>query len=148
MSEEQNLDTTPGKPNVVDSVPLVPFKVVETDIPFFRDSECLQVVEEASITILQALDPEDSILEQELVPTTQRYSKGEYVTMNLDSKQLWEESWYKDPSTGQILKAWELHVNFVGDLIGETAIEKDRERITDLEQRIEERMSASPSSVQ
>ena len=148
MSEEQNLDTTSGKPNVVDSVPLVPFKVVETDIPFFRDSECRQPVEEASIAILLALDPEDSILEHELVPTTLRYSKGDYVTMNLDSKKLWEESWYKDPSTGQIVKAWEIHVNFVGDLISESAVKKDRERITDLEQRVEQRMSASPSSVQ
>jgi hypothetical protein len=148
MSEEQKRDSTTGEPEIVDSVPLVPFKVIETDIPFFRDSECQEVVEDARIAILQALDPEDAILEQELVPTTVKYNKGDYVTMNLESKKLWEESWYKDPYTGKIEKAWEVHVSFVGARISESALEKDRERITDLEQRIEQRMRGSAPNVQ
>jgi hypothetical protein len=148
MSREQNPEAALEAPQMVDTVPLIPFKVVETNIPFFSDSECQTIVEDAAITILQALDPEDPILEQELVPTTQKYTKGDYVTMNLDSKKLWEESWYKSPFTGKVEKVWEIHVNFVGDLISQSAIEKDRERIADLERRVEERMRVSPSEVQ
>jgi len=148
MSEEQNREAALEEPQEVDKVPLVPFKVIDTNIPFFTDSECQKIVEDARITILQALDPEDPILEQELVPSTNKYNLGDYVTMNLDSKKLWEESWYKSPSTGKVEKAWEIHVNFIGNRISKSAIEKDRERITDLEKRIEKRMSVSPSTVQ
>ncbi len=148
MSEKPRTGEFLQEPAIVDSVPLVPFKVIDTDIPFFRDSECREVVDEARITILQALDPEDPILEQELVPTTQKYRKGDYVTMNLDSKKLWEESWYRDPGTGTIEKAWSIHVNFVGDRISESALEKERERINQLERRIAERMKASAGKPQ
>jgi hypothetical protein len=147
MSEEHIQKAALGAPQVVETVPLIPFKVVETDIPFYRDIECKDLVEDAHIIILQALDPDDQILEQELVPTTQRYKKGDYVTMNLDSKKLWEDSWFKSPLTGKVEKAWEIHVNFVGDLVSEAAVQSDRARIQDLEKRIEERMSISTSDL-
>jgi hypothetical protein len=148
MSEERNREATLEEPQEVDKVPLVPFKVIDTNIPFFSDSECQEIVEDARITILQALDPEDPILEEELVPSTNQYNPGDYVTMNLDSKKLWEESWYRHPSTGKVEKAWEIHVNFIGDRISKSAIEKDRDRITDLEQQVEKRMRVSPADVQ
>lgn len=148
MSEKMKQVEETGEPLTIEDVPLVPFKVIRTDIPFYRDSECQEAVEDARIAILQALDPEDPILEQELVPTTLSYQEGDYVTMNLDSKKLWETSWYKDPLTGKIEKAWEIHVNFVGNRISASAIESERERISSLEKRIEERMSNSPSILQ
>jgi hypothetical protein len=148
MSQEDRNVTDTSEPTVVDKVPSVPFKVISTGIPFYRDRECKRAVEDAQITILQALDPEDPVLEQELVPTTLTYKEGDYVTMNLDSKKLWEESWYRDPLTGKIEKAWEIHVNFVGDRISEASIEKERDRIADLERQIEERMTERSPTVQ
>lgn len=143
MSSNSNVETVTSEPEIVDSVPLIPFKVIDTEIPFFRDSQCQERVEGAWIAILLALDPEDQIIEQELVPTTKKYNKGDYVTMNLESKKLWEESWYKNPNTGRVEKAWEIHVAFVGHRISESALEKDRERIAELERLMDERMNSS-----
>jgi len=143
MSEKPDIEAVASEPEVVDSVPRIPFKVIYAEIPFFRDSQCQEEVEDARIAILLALDPEDQIIEQDIVPTTKEYKKGDYVTMDLDSKQLWEESWYKNPVTGKIEKAWEIHVNFIGHRISESALEKDRERIAELERLMDERMSSS-----
>ena len=144
-SQKQSESSALQEPEVTEKVPLVPFKVVETDIPFFSDSEARNLVEEARIVILQALDPEDQILEQELVPSTQRYRRGDYVTMNFDSKKLWEESWYRNPVTKEIEQVWSIHVNFVGRKISEDAVKGDQERIADLERRLDERMRTSTS---
>ena len=148
MSKEEKQVAGVDEPDVVNEVPLVPFKVIRTGIRFYRDSDCQKPVEDARIMILQALDPEDPILELELVPTTLKYTEGDYVTMNLDTKRLWEESWYIDPSTGKIEKAWKIHVNFVGDRISADALENDRDRILDLERKIKARMVETPSTVQ
>lgn len=134
------------KPKVVETVPVVPFKVIDADIPFYRDPECQQQVKGAWITIIQALDPDDPILELDIVPTAQIYTKGDYVTMNLESKRMWDACWYKDPTTGKIEKAWNVHAEFIGDLISTTAVEGDKKRIADLERRLEERMAASYST--
>jgi hypothetical protein len=133
------------EPEVVETVPLVPFKILETDIPFYSDSEGKNRIEEARIVILQALDPDDQILEQELVPSTLRYSRGDYVTMNFDSKKLWEESWYRNPVTREIEQVWSIHVNFVGHRISQSAVKGDQERIAELERRLDERLQASNS---
>jgi len=147
MSEKKEKEMS-RDPEIVDSVPLVPFKVIDTDIPFFRDKDCQEMVEDARLIILQALDPDDEILEWELAPTTREYKKGDYVTMDLDSKKLWEESWYRDPRSGKIERAWRIHVNFIGNRISESALEKDRTRLADLEKRLEQRMSQTTSTVQ
>ena len=133
------------EPEITEKVPLVPFKVLETDIPFYSDSEAQNQVEDARIVILQALDPDDQILEQELVPSTHKYSRGDYVTMNFDSKKLWEECWYRNPVTKEVEQVWSIHVNFVGHRISEAAVKGDQERIADLERRLDERMQTSTS---
>ena len=146
MGSSSNKDdrTDSTKPETTDAVPLVPFKVLETDIPFYLDEECKKLVTDASIVIIQALDPDDSILEVDIVPTTKKYKRGDYVTLALDNKKLWEDCWYRDPQSGEIEKAWRIHVCFIGAIIDPSAIEKDRERIEDLEKRVAERMEAAP----
>lgn len=134
-------DTTdPTIPGTTTKVPLVPFKVLETGIPFYRDQECTRRVEDATLMWIQALDPDDEIQELELVPTTKRYQSGTYVTMLLDNKKLWEDCYYRDTKTGEVLKAWRIHVNFIGEVITPEAEASDRERLTDLEKRVQEKI--------
>jgi hypothetical protein len=145
-SSNEDINRDSNRPETTDSVPLVPFKVLETDIPFYSDKDCTQLVPDASIVIIQALDPEDSIQELDIVPTTKKYQKGDYVTLALDNKRLWEDCWYRDPDSGEIEKAWRIHVCFVGAVIDPAAVEKDRDRIEDLERRVAERLEAARSN--
>jgi len=124
-------------PTVTEKVPLVPFKVVAAGIPFFSDQECTKQVTGANIVILQTLDPEDEIQELDIVPSTKTYQKGDYVTLAFDNKKIWEDCYYRDPESGDIARAWRIHVNFIGERISEQAVEKDRARITQLEEGVQ-----------
>lgn len=126
----------PRVPNITEQVPLVPFRVRKTGIPFYRDPECKDQVTDATLMIIQALDPDDEIQELELVPTTKTYREGDYVTMLLDNKKLWEDCYYRDPETGEIQKAWRIHVNFIGDVISESAVAGQKEHLEDLERQV------------
>ncbi len=137
---KKQADEPSTNPSVTKKVPLVPFKVLETDIPFYRDEECTQRVPDATLAIIQALDPDDEVQELDVVPTTLTYRKGQYVTLAFDNKKLWEDCYYRDPQEGDIAKAWRIHVNFIGEVIDPQAIEADRERIDDLEKRVQEKI--------
>lgn len=130
----------PRIPVQTDKVPLVPFKVLETGIPFYRDPECRQQVTDATLMLIQALDPDDEIQERELVPTTKQYRVGDYVTMLLDNKKLWEDCYYRDPHSGEIQKAWRIHVNFIGEVISPEAVAREQARLQDLERRVQEKI--------
>lgn len=128
------------KPDVTDKIPVVPLKVLQVGIPFYRDPECTRRVPDATLMVLQALDPTDEVQEFDIVPTTLEYEVGQYVTLGFDNKRLWEDCYYRDPETGEIRKAWAIHVDFVGDVINSQAVEKDLERILDLERRVQEKI--------
>lgn len=127
-------------PMLTETLPLVPFKILASKIPFYRDQECTQMVEDARIVILQALDPEDEIQELDIVPSTLTYESGDYVTMSLDNKKLWEDCWFKDPETGEIQKAWQIHVNFIGEVISPQVVERNKQHLQVLEQKVNERI--------
>ncbi len=128
------------EPEVSNTVPLVPFKVLATDIPFYRDQGCTDEVSEARIVIIQALDPDDQIQELDIVPSTKTYERGAYVTLAFDNKKLWENCWFKDPETNEVQQAWRIHVNFIGEVISTAAVEKEKERLDDLERRVQEKI--------
>lgn len=140
FKKKKETEVDPSEPHVTDKLPVVPFKVLEVDIPFYRDQGCKDRVEDATLAILQALDPEDDIQELDIVPTTKRYEKGSYVTMNLDNKKLWEDCFFLDPETGQVRKAWQIHVNFIGSLIAPEVVEKEKQHLEDLERKVQEKI--------
>src|SRR5690606_9261258 len=53
------------QPNYTDKLPLVPFKILETDIPIYSDPECKQQVPEGRILILLGLGPDEKVVEEE-----------------------------------------------------------------------------------
>lgn len=140
---KKKLPTEPDIPETTSKVPLVPYKVVAAGIPFYRDPECSQEVPDARLCILRALDPDQPVLELDLVPTFRRYRKGDYVTWVLNSKKLWEACWYRDPKTGETKQAWNFHVEFLGSVIEPSAIIQEKDRIEELERKIEERLAES-----
>jgi hypothetical protein len=134
-SKESQAETS--TPSVTEKVPLVPFKVIACGIPFYLDKGCTQQVANASIVILQTLDPEDEIQELDIVPSTKIYQPGDYVTLAFDNKKIWEDCYFRDPESGETSRAWRIQVNFIGELISPQSIEKDRTRITELEKGVQ-----------
>ncbi|HLV02091.1 MAG TPA: hypothetical protein VKZ59_12540 [Acidobacteriota bacterium] len=128
------------QPNYTDKLPLVPFKILETDIPIYSDPECKQQVPEGRILILLGLGPDEKVVEEEIVPTRLRYQKDQYVTWSFNSKKVWEDCWYIDPRTGEITKAWGLHVEFTGAVISSETVAANRDHLQDLETRTLERL--------
>lgn len=139
MSDKIEFSGRLGTPGTTGKVPVVPFKVVEAGIPFYTDAACTEMVDDACLYILEGLDPEDPILEMDIVPSTNRYEKGSFVNIGYDNKKLWEDCWFRDPDSGEIQKAWDLHTNFIGESIEPEAIEAERERIEKLEKGMAKR---------
>lgn len=129
--------TISREPETTQKLPLVPFKVVASEVPFYRDQECKQMVEEARLVVLLALDPEDQIQEYNLVPSTLRYKVGDYVTMNLEKEKLWEDCFYKDPESGEVQKAWRIHVNFIGAVVDSKVVSENRKHLEELEGKVQ-----------
>jgi hypothetical protein len=137
-SEKGSVD--PTIPEITHKVPLVPFKVLRAGLPFFRDEACADEVLEARLAVIQALDPDDEVQELDLVPTTKTYREGDYVTLAFDNKKLWEDCYYRDPESGEVVKAWRIHVNFIGEVISPEALAQDKDRVADLERRVREKI--------
>ncbi len=130
----------PTIPEISLIMPLVPYKVMATDLPIYLDPNGKEAESEYRIAILMALDPDDPVMEPEIVPTRIKYNVGDYVDWSLNSKKLWEQRWYRNPETGKVERAWTFHVEFLGRLIDPADVEKDRGRIDELERRTFEKL--------
>ncbi len=111
---EEPVDLSPDETN---EMPIVPYRVLYTEIPFYSDPECQNQVPEARIAILEMLDPDDKVKELDVVPVLKKYEPGQLLRWNLNNKTMWEESWYRHPETGQIERAWSNHVEFIGQIV-------------------------------
>ena len=123
------------KPEKTDELPFIPYRVLYTDLPFYDDPACENEVTDARIAILEALDPDDELMEVDVLPTRKDYQPGQLVTLNLNNKRLWEECWFRNPQTQQIEKAWTLHVEFIGQIINEKTLKENKERLEELNQK-------------
>lgn len=108
-------------PETTDEVPVVPYRVLYVELPFYMDPECTREVTDARIVVLEAQDPSDPPLEKDVVPSRKRYQVGQMVTWSLNNKKSWEEAWYRNPETGRIERAWTMHVEFIGEVIDPAA---------------------------
>lgn len=133
-------ETTPRETN---QMPAVPYRVLHSELPFYSDPECKQQVPDARIAILEALDPDISYTELDIVPTLKKYKAGQLVNWSLNNKRLWEECWYENPETDKIEQAWTLHVEFVGELISDRTIQENRATLDELEPNRETQSSES-----
>ena len=117
MSEQEVTNSHDRDPGVTDDTPLVPYRVLHSEIPFYSDAECTREVPDAKIAIIKMLDPDDTLGELDVVPVRKRYEPGQLVRWTLNNKMGWEESWYRHPESGAIERAWTYHVEFIGKLL-------------------------------
>jgi hypothetical protein len=52
--------------------------------------------------------------QRRVFPTRQSYERGQLVTWEWDFAHTWPQSWYRDPDTNEIEKAWDSSVEFAG----------------------------------
>lgn len=119
-------------PDQSDEMPVVPYRVLYTNIPFYSDPQCAKEVVGGKVIILEALDPDDELNELDIVPTSKHYEPGQLVRWNLNNKKMWEESWYKNPETNQIEQAWVIHVEFTGQVLSQQTVQENDELIKKL----------------
>ena len=125
-----------ARPAATEDMPVVPYRVLYTDLPVFSDPECRNQIPDARIAILLPLDPDDQILELDVVPTRNSYQPGQIITWELNNKRTWEAGWYRNPDTGQVEQAWTMHVEFIGEVIQPKTLEANRQKLADLERRM------------
>lgn len=127
---------TQRDPEQSDEMPVVPYRVLYADIPFYSDAECKKEVREAKIAILEALDPDDELAEWDVVPSLNRYVPGQLVQWNLNNKKLWEESWYKNPESRKIERAWTIHVEFIGRVLSHQVLQENEKTLKEIEAKL------------
>ena len=138
MSEETSESTARlgTRPEKTDDMPIVPYRVLYTDLPVYSDPECRNQIPDARIAVLLPLDPDDQILELDVVPTRYSYQPGQIITWELNNKRTWEAGWYRNPDNGQVEQAWTMHVEFIGEVIQPKTLEANRAKLADLERRM------------
>ena len=135
---ESKAPATPSfdpKPEETDKLPLIPYRILYTDLPFYNDPACEDKVPDARVAILEALDPENELMELDVLPTRKEYEPGQLVTFNLNNKRLWEECWFRNPETQQVERAWNLHVEFIGDVISQKTLDENKDRLRELDEK-------------
>lgn len=136
-------DSESSTPETTSEVPVLPHRILHAGLPFYSDPGCSKQVSGASLYILLPLD-DDGFPMLDVVPSRKTYAVGQYVTWQLNKDLAWEECFYRNPETGQTGQAWTRHVEFVGAVIEEGAIEKDRDRIQKLEEACQQPGSREP----
>ena len=65
--------------------------------------------------ILEAIGPGGAKKTLMIYPTTQtHYQKGMYIAWEWNLTKVWDETWYKDPDSGEIKYAWTSAAEFIG----------------------------------
>jgi hypothetical protein len=84
-----------------------------TNVPLFSDPECKTAARGRGVEL------ELSDRSRSMCPTTRtHYRNGMYVTDDWDLNSVWDETWYRDPRTNEIRRAWRQAAEFVGRPIG------------------------------
>jgi hypothetical protein len=114
---EKELPPDNPEPEETTSMPARPYRVLHADLPFYSDSKCEKEVQGARLVVLRCEDPEQKQKTIECMPVVKKYQQGQIVTWDLNNKKLWELSWYKNPDSGEVERAWTQSVEFTGKIV-------------------------------
>ncbi len=109
-------------PDLVDQMPVRPYRVLHADLPFYSDPECRTGVVGARLIMLRCEDPRQKFHPIEAMPVRRRYQEGQIVRWEINNKAMWEISWFINPENGQKEKAWTLATEFVGPVVNAKSV--------------------------
>jgi hypothetical protein len=104
-------------PEETRQMPARPYRVLHANLTFFSDAKCLIPVKGATLVVLKSEDPAATFHPTECMPSRMQYEQGQTVSWDINNDLLWEQSWYKNPETGQSEKAWTQAVEFTGKVV-------------------------------
>ena len=113
----KNLAPDNREPEETTSMPARPYRVLHADLPFYSDSKCEKEVQGARLVVLRCEDPDQKQKTIECMPVVMNYRVDQIVTWDLNNKKMWELSWYRNPDTGQVERAWAQAVEFSGKIV-------------------------------
>lgn len=99
------------------AIPRPTYRVKVANIPLFADQEAKWPRSGVSGVQVQTFAPDGTYQQVHIFPTTREYWPGQSVTWewrNELGERGWEETWYRDPETGEIKFAWSGSIEFVG----------------------------------
>lgn len=97
------------------SIPRQKYTVYKKDIDLFSDSECKNKRDDVKGIILETFSPEGAHISYNLRPTTKRfYNENDLVAWEWSFDKIWDATFYKDPNTSKIIKAFDSSAEFVG----------------------------------
>lgn len=102
---------------VLSEVPRPSYIVRKADIPLYEDQHCMRQRQDVRGVLIEAIRADGtSEGPPRIYPTTRKYVEGMSVGWEWtdDSRQGWDETWYKDPNTGKCTPAWSGAMEFVG----------------------------------
>lgn len=89
--------------------------VYNPGVTIYSDAEGLKPVEGAKGVILETLSPGGVSKSKRIFPTTRtHFQKGVRVAWEWSNERQFDESWYRDPETGELKAAWSGALEFVG----------------------------------
>jgi hypothetical protein len=112
--KEEVFDTTPGTTN---RMPARPYRVLQSNLPFYSDQECKTEVTGARLVVLQCEDPGQKQRPIECMPTQNTYVQGQLVEWEIHKDLIWKTAWYVEPQSGARTKAWAQATTFVGRVV-------------------------------
>jgi len=87
-----------------------------TNVPLFSDLELVSPVSEGTGLMLctVAASPREERTER-IYPTTRTYFEpGDEVAWGWSDQQQWGPAWYRHPISGEVVKAWDGSLEFIG----------------------------------
>lgn len=96
------------------ALPVQTSTVLYTDVPIFHDAEC-EYRSGGLGVILESVSPGGVRKTKVIFPTLRDWFKpGQTVSWEWDLQNVWQETWYVDPDTGEKKQGWASSGEFVG----------------------------------
>jgi hypothetical protein len=95
--------------------------VYHPGVEIYSDKECTQIRPDVRGVILETTNTANGRKYFRIFPTTRtHFKRGKQVAWEWSPEHSWDESWYRDPDTGEIKVAWSGALEFVGRNIEDT----------------------------
>ncbi len=99
----------------LNAVPTEKNIVYHPGVEVFEDALCEKMREGVRGVILETQTPGGTTSSFRIFPSTKtHFKKGERVAWEWDHTRAWGESWYRDPDSSEIKRAWESAKEFIG----------------------------------
>jgi hypothetical protein len=97
------------------SLPRENNRVHHEGVPVYSDPHCIHELLNVKGVILQTESPSGAQVSYRIFPSTKsHFKKGERVAWEWSFKNIWPETWYRDPETDEIKPAWTSSAEFIG----------------------------------